>query len=160
MDMWKVAALSHTTPSPTDAIALRGASHNAEPAIPQLRNAHNRASQARGAGHSAFSAMGSSKSFLTAGPAAKLAMLREANIPSRRTNKFFRTASQLNTLSSSVSSFKSLASAIRHFCSFCEITGAPFPHYRENGTGAELHFHIRPTFYNYANRLRNACFFH
>ena len=127
-DLWKVAVLSHTTPSNSHALTLSGATDNADTLIALIKASSLRASTAQKAVHSACRGMGVRKDFLKAGPSVKLSILRKASLPARKVDSFIRASSQLNTLSSSDGSFNSLGSAIRCYYNFCELKGAPpFP---------------------------------
>ena len=160
LDLWKAAVLAHTKPSSTQALTLSGAQENADTLIELLKASSVRASSAQKAVHSACRTIGVRKDFLKAGPSVKLSILKEASLPKRKVDTFLKAASQLNALSSSSGSFKSLGSAIKCYYGFCELKGVPpFPATERLVREWSSLFNSGGTFYNYLNHLRNASFF-
>ena len=85
-------------------------------------------------------------------------LYRAAILPSRKGYTLYRATSEMETLSSPKSSFKSPASPTRRRSGFSEIKIGPPPHCWVSGKGADRRCSPGHTFYNYVSCQRNACF--
>ena len=99
------------------------------------------------------------KSFPELGPASKLNKMRLASVNQPKIVRFFRPASQRRALIGAGAFFGGFASALRCYCSFCELRNAtPFPVNHRSVIERRSIFNPVATFWNYVNYLEKACF--
>ena len=128
LQLWTATVLLFTDLSSASYLLLKGASSDAEKLISQLRTAPLRLKAVLSDTYRGVNKLRLSKKFGLLGPAAKLAQLRKAHVPQYKLDRFFRTVSQNRALTGVLKCFRSFASGIRCYYSFCELRGTPpFP---------------------------------
>ena len=119
--LWTACTLLFADLSSASLLVLKGASDNAEKFLKRLNSAALCSSVARSDVKAELNRARISKlpiNFDKLGPSAKLKVLREAQLPKFKTDRFFRTASQSLALTGIQRCFKSFASGIRCYFSF------------------------------------------
>ena len=161
--LWTACTLLFADLSSASLLVLKGASENAEKFLQRLNSAALCSSVARSSVKAALNRAKISKlpiNFDKLGPSAKLKALRDAQLPKYKVDRFFRTASQSLALTGIQRCFKSFASGIRCFFSFCELRGTPpFPVRERVVVEWSSIFKPGPTFSNYVGYVRKACYF-
>ena len=161
--LWTASTLLFADLSAASFHVLKGASVNAENFIEQVRSAAQCSRIARTSVKAALNKAKISRlpvDFDKLGPSAKLKVLRQAQLPQYKVNNFFRTAAQTIALTGIQRCFKSFASGIRCYFSFCELRGTPpFPVRERVVVEWSSIFKPNPTFSNYVGYLRKACHF-
>ena len=159
IQLWKASVLVFADISEGSSLALKGASANAEQLISRLKATTWVASAVNKDVTKSLGKLRMPKDFPALGPAAKLNKLRLASTNKVKVRRFFRTASQRNSLIGIRHVFGSFASAIRCYYSFCELKGCqPFPVRSLTVIEWSSIFNPGATFANYLNYLRKACF--
>ena len=161
--LWTASTLLFADLSSASFHVLKGASENAEKFLQRVKSTTLCSKASRSDVKAALNRSKISKlpvNFDKLGPSAKLKVLRKANLPQYKVNRFFRTASQSIALTGIQRCFKSFASGIRCYFSFCELRGnPPFPVRERVVIEWSSIFKPSPTYSNYVGYLRKACHF-
>ena len=158
--LWRTSVIAFADHSPATTARLTGSSRCAEDFRRHLKATDLKSSHSAKRIRISCERLRLERTFLTLCPSAKLQALRQAGAPLSAVNAFFRHTSQFHALRGVRLCYRSFASGIRLYFSFCELKNVrPSPVRECVVLQRSALFKPRDTFRSYVNFLRKACFY-
>ena len=157
--LWHACVLAFLEPGTKDIVKFTGACDEAEKLLELAKGAEFNNTRLIRTLAGSTSRLNMEKSFPSLGPSAKIRALRGANLPRNKLRRYCEAGTRVNLLKSTRLSYKSLASGIRRYFSFCELKGSkPFSANESTAPERSSIFNESQTYQSYLNCLRKACF--